>query len=178
MPLSIPSLLALVIIRTPDWSGWATIVVGLAVSAFMHFIFDVNWLLPLFGGDAFTHREFVDLTVISALVAQLVITGGFFVASSRFYKEPVGKRKEELDEMVNNLAMPISKGEEATVNRKQGEYLGRMTQVLGALIVLIGVFTNGYADKATFFMIGGLIFFSGCHLYRSRIEPKGEQLIN
>ncbi|MDN3681762.1 transporter [Vibrio tapetis subsp. quintayensis] len=168
MPLSIPSLLALVVIRTPDWSGWATIVVGLLVSSFMHFVFDVDWLLPLFGAQNFTHRESVDLAVVSALSAQFVITGGFFILSSLFYQDPVGKRSQELNQMMKNLDTNIDKDEEAKVDRRQGAYLGRITQVLGALILSIGFFFDQTSDKATFFVIGGLILLAGSHLYRSR----------
>ena len=168
MPLSIPSLLALVVIRTPDWSGWATIVVGLCVSFFMHFLFDVNQLLPLFAGDSFTHREHVDLTIIASLLAQFVITGGFFIATQFFYQPTTGIRGEERATMLRNLNTPISKDEEARVDGKQGEYLGRMTQALGLLIASVGLFTHGLADKITFFLIGGLILLAGCHLYRSR----------
>ncbi|OEF27374.1 sodium:solute symporter family transporter [Vibrio rumoiensis] len=172
MPLAIPSLLALVFVRTPDWSAWGTLVVGLAVSCFMQFVFDINWLLPLFGADSFTHRESVDLTVVAMLVAQIVITGGFFALSSLFYKEPVGKRKAELDLFYHNLNTPISAGEEALVDGKQGAYLGRLCQVLGAIIVVIGVAFETGADMAIFIVIGGLIVVSGSFLYRSRLAAK------
>ncbi|GEM77781.1 sodium:solute symporter family transporter [Vibrio superstes] len=175
MPLSIPSLLALVVLRTPDWSGWATIVVGLVVSAFMHFIFEVNWLLSLFNAESFTHREYVDLTVVCALVAQIVITGGFFMSTRLFYKERHGQRAEQYNGMLSNLVTPIDKAEEAEVDRRQGKYLGLMSQLLGALIVFIGLWFDSYADKAVFIIIGSLILLAGGHLYRSRKAPH-EQL--
>ena len=169
MPLVIPSLLALVFVKTPDWSAWATLIVGLLVSCFMQFVFDVNWLLPLFGADAFTHRESVDLTVVAMLVAQIVISGGFFALSSLFYKKPQGVRKQELEIFYHNLATPISAEEEALVDGKQGAYLGRLSQVLGVLIILVGViFETGY-DMLTFIVIGGLILWAGNHLYKSRL---------
>lgn len=169
MPLVIPSLLALVFVKTPDWSAWATLIVGLLVSCFMQFVFDVNWLLPLFGADAFTHRESVDLTVVAMLVAQIVISGGFFALSSLFYKEPQGVRKQELEIFYHNLATPISAQEEALVDGKQGAYLGRLSQVLGALIILVGVFFETGYDMLTFIVIGGLILWAGNHLYKSRL---------
>ncbi|GEA59208.1 sodium:solute symporter family transporter [Vibrio comitans] len=172
MPISIPSLLALVIVRTPDWSGWATIMVGLCVSAFMQFVFEVNWLLPVLGAESFTHREYVDLTVVSALLAQIVITGGFFALTSLFYKERTGKRATETNGMLKNLATPISLGEQAKVDTRQGEYLGKMTQILGGLIMVIGFTFDSWADMLTFFIIGGLILLSGFHLYRTRKVPQ------
>lgn len=172
MPLAIPSLLALVFVRTPDWSAWGTLTVGLFVSCFMQFVFDIHWLLPLFGADSFTHRESVDLTVVAMLVAQIVITGGFFALSSLFYKQPTGKRKQELDLFYHNLNTPISREEEAIVDGKQGAYLGRLSQVLGALIVLIGVLFESGADMMIFIVIGGMIIIAGSFLYRSRLAAK------
>ncbi|CAM3124988.1 sodium:solute symporter family transporter [Vibrio rarus] len=168
MPLSIPSLLALVVLRTPDWSGWSSIVVGLLVSAFMHFVFEVNWLLPLFSAEAFTHREYVDLTVVCALIAQVVITGGFFISTQLFYKPRTGQRATEFNQMLSNLTKTIDKDEQAKVDGRQGQYLGRMSQGLGVVIVGLSLAFDSWADKSVFMMIGSVIFIAGCHLYRSR----------
>lgn len=63
MPINIPSLLALVTVKTPNWSGWATVIVGCMVSLFMMFIFDVNWL----ASTPLTARESKDLTIVATL---------------------------------------------------------------------------------------------------------------
>lgn len=172
IPLAIPSLMGMVIVKTPDWSAWATLVVGLLVSCFMQFVFHVDWLLPLFNAESFTHRESVDLTVVAMLMAQIVITGGFFALTSIWYKAPKEARKQELERFYHNVNTPISAEEEALVDGKQGAYLGRLSQVLGILIILVGViFETGY-DMLTFIVIGGLILWAGSHLYKSRLAIK------
>ncbi|MGV2987922.1 sodium:solute symporter family transporter [Vibrio sp. E150_011] len=167
-PLSVPSLLAFVTLRTPDWSGWATIVVGLLVSAFMHFIFEVSWLLPLFGAESFTHRETVDLQVAATLIAHLLITGGFFMLSRYFYREPVGEREGERSKLEHNLQTPISADEEAKVDFRQGAYLGRMCQALGMLVMALAVTAGTVSGGVIFVVIGALIALAGTHLYRTR----------
>jgi Na+/proline symporter len=176
-PLAIPSLLALVMIKTPDWSGWATVLVGMLVSCFMQFLFDVNWLLPLFGADTFSHREFVDLNVSAALFAQFFITGGFFVATRLFYKEREGQRGVEINAMVEHLKTPIGQDEAAQVDRRQGKYLGLMTIVLGALIMGLSVFVDTTDERLTYWIIGGVIIVAGSHLYRSRKLPPQKAFI-
>ncbi|MGR5096533.1 sodium:solute symporter family transporter [Vibrio maritimus] len=167
-PISIPSLLAFVTLKTPDWSGWATIAVGLCVSAFMQFVFQVDWLLPLFDAVSFTHRETVDLQVASTMLAHIFITGGFFMFSTLFYRDPVGSRKSELNQLKTNLVTPISKEEEAPVDYRQGAYLGRMCQVLGFLVMLVSVTADSLHGASIFVVIGALILLAGTHLYRTR----------
>lgn len=167
-PISIPSLLAFFTLKTPDWSGWATIAVGLCVSAFMQFVFQVDWLLPLFDAVSFTHRETVDLQVASTMLAHIFITGGFFMFTTLFYRDPIGSRKSELNQLKTNLATPISKEEEAPVDYKQGAYLGRMCQVLGFLVMLVSITADSLHGASIFVVIGALILLAGTHLYRTR----------
>lgn len=167
-PLAIPSLLALVTLRTPDWSGWATICVGLAVSFFMQFVFNVDWLLPWFGANSFTSRESVDLLVSMTLVAHIVITGGFFISTQWFYRESSGERGSEITQLKANLETPISPSEEAKVDTRQGAYLGRMCQILGVLVASVAITTDSMFDASVFVSIGLAILLAGTHLYRNR----------
>lgn len=77
MPLNIPSLLALVTLKTPNWSGWTTVLVGCLVSLFMFFVFDTQWIIS----TPLTERESKEIAVVATLLAHLVITGGFFLSS-------------------------------------------------------------------------------------------------
>jgi Na+/proline symporter len=177
-PLTIPSLLALVTLKTPDWSGWATIAVGLAVSFFMQFVFNVDWLLPLFDAASFTRRESVDLLISTALIAHLVITGGFFLSTRWFYRESSNERGEEIAQLKVNLETPISLTEEAKVDIRQGAYLGRMCQILGVLVVSIAMTTNSISDASVFAVIGLAILLAGTHLYRQRnVQAASQDLI-
>ncbi|WP_112479410.1 sodium:solute symporter family transporter, partial [Vibrio variabilis] len=177
-PLAIPSLLALVTLKTPDWSGWATIAVGLAVSFFMQFVFNVDWLLPWFDATSFTNRESVDLLVSMTLVAHIVITGGFFISTRCFYRETSGERGDEIALLKANLNTPISLSEEAKVDTRQGAYLGRMCQILGVLVASIAITTSSISDACVFVSIGLAILLAGTHLYRQRnVQPSLQEPI-
>ncbi|MGR5389505.1 sodium:solute symporter family transporter [Vibrio crassostreae] len=165
-PLAIPSLLALVTLRTPDWSGWATICVGLAVSFFMQFVFNVDWLLPWFDADRFTSRESVDLLVSMTLLAHILITGGFFISTQLFYRESSDERGSEITQLKANLETPISPFEEAKVDTRQGAYLGRMCQILGVLVALISITTDSMPDASVFVLIGLVILLAGTYFCR------------
>lgn len=171
IPLAIPAMLAVVITRTPDWSGWSTLLVGLAVSCFIQFAFDVNWLLPLFGAESFTSREAVDLTVVVAILAQIVITGGYFLLTSFFYRESAHPchRLAEVHQFKFNMGKPIDSAEQAVVDHRQGVYLGWLTKVLGVAVIVLTFIPNEMGGSGTFALIGLLIVLAGFAL---KLRPK------
>ena len=169
MPMAMPALLSIIVTRTPDWSGWATLVVGLLVSCFMQFVFDANWLLPLFSAEAFTAREAMDLKVIAALIAHVVITGGFFVSTSFFYKKENTARSRELSKFRMNMRRAIRVKEEAELDTRQGTYLGKLTQVLGVVAAALVLVPDTMTERLAFAAIGLLIVISG---YGLQQKPK------
>ena len=169
MPMAMPALLSIIVTRTPDWSGWATLVVGLLVSCFMQFVFDANWLLPLFNAEAFTAREVMDLKVIVALIAHVVITGGFFVSTSLFYKKEDTERSRELSRFRVNMRRAIRPKEEATLDTRQGTYLGKLTQVLGVVAAALVFVPDTMTERLAFAAIALLIVICG---YGLQQKPK------
>lgn len=166
MPLTIPSLLALIFLRTPDWSGWATILFGLIVSAGMFFLFDVNQLATLLGWAALTPREQVDLHIVSTLAAHIVFTGGFFCLTARFYQP---SQRSQL--LLTRLNTPLAEKEQAQVDARHGQYLGKLCIVLGLCIGMIGLFPT-ISDRWVYLAIATLIILSGFGLNGSIHRPK------
>lgn len=150
MPLTIPSLFALICLRTPTWSGWVTIVVGLSVSAFMYFIFEINWLLPLFGDTAFSLQEQTDLHIVATLLIHLLVTGGFFVSTTRFYRSTAQSRA-----FLQRLQTPMSAQEQSPITGQQGKYIGRLVIMLSGSIALIG--TMAQPEHRVIFLLIAII---------------------
>ena len=161
MPLSIPAILGIIFTRTPDWSGWATLLVGLLVSCFMAFVFDAEWLLFLFHSKTLNARELVDLTVIVTLLSQIVITGGFFMSTSIFYVEDESARTKVLARFRANLTQPIGLSEQAAIDASQGLFLARITQILGIAVGAMCLLPNYFIDRLVFIMIGLCIVVAG-----------------
>ena len=174
MPMAMPALLSIIVTRTPDWSGWATLVVGLLVSCFMQFVFDASWLLPLFNAEAFTPREVMDLKVIVALIAHVVVTGGFFVSTSLFYKKEDTDRSRELSRFRINMRRSIRPKEEAMLDTRQGTYLGKLTQVLGVVAAALVLVPDNMTERLAFAAIALLIVISG---YGLQQKPKAVQTV-
>ncbi|HFQ5055006.1 TPA: transporter [Vibrio vulnificus] len=152
MPLNIPSLLALVTLKTPNWSGWATVLVGCLVSLTMFFLFDLRWFtsLPL------SEREAKELTVVATLIAHIVFTGGFFLLTHVFFSQEPQHIQQQRAALAEQLATPIREEEQAPVNHLQGIYVGLITGLAGLGLIVIGFFLEADAQWP-FFTTGGLV---------------------
>ncbi|HAS6084236.1 TPA: transporter [Vibrio vulnificus] len=152
MPLNMPSLLALVTLKTPNWSGWATVLVGCLVSLTMFFLFDLRWfaLLPL------SEREVKELTVVATLIAHIVFTGGFFLLTRVFFSQEPQHIQQQRAALAEQLATPIHEEEQAPINHLQGIYVGSITGLAGLGLIVIGFFLEADAQWP-FFTTGGLV---------------------
>ncbi|EIO4104970.1 transporter [Vibrio vulnificus] len=152
MPLNIPSLLALVTLKTPNWSGWATVLVGCLVSLTMFFLFDLRCFtsLPL------SEREVKELTVVATLIAHIVFTGGFFLLTHVFFSQEPQHIQQQRAALAEQLATPIREEEQAPVNHLQGIYVGLITGLAGLGLIVIGFFLEADAQWP-FFTTGGLV---------------------
>ncbi|CAE6930603.1 Sodium:solute symporter family [Vibrio sp. B1FLJ16] len=161
MPINIPSLLALVTIKTPNWSGWATVIVGCLVSLFMMFVFDVNWLFS----EPLTSRETKDLTIVLTLALHIIVTGGFFLLTGLFYSKEPETVLESRNTLRQKLATPISEEEQAPINHKQGLYVGSITAAAGTLLILAG-FILAESSQTIFVAIGCIVLLFSLFLLK------------
>ncbi len=167
MPINIPSLLALVSLKTPNWSGWATVMVGCAVSLFMMFIFNVQWL----SSSPLTPRERKDLSVVATLAVHLLVTGGFFLFTRVFYAKEPPSIQQSRTALAIQLATPISDEELSPINHKQGLYVGSITALAGMLLILAGVVLAG-SSQSIFVAIGCIVLLFSLFLLQPTQHSK------
>lgn len=168
-PMLVPLFFGLFIRKTPDWSGWVTVIFGAIVSVAISSWFTVPKMAEFFG-VVFTKREISDLTVMWNIFAHLVFTGGFFVMTKLFYKELKGERKVEADEYFKNLDTPVE-----AITEHHGDYsyraeqsfkLGIVTLVIGVGIILLTFVPNPVWGRLMFLGCGAIVSFIGYSLYR------------
>lgn len=98
VPLLIPLIFGLFIKRTPQWAPWVTVAIGLTVSWLMMNVFTPELFASWIGLEqALTRRESIDLNLMLIIVAQLVITAGFFCATALFYNPEKDAHKAETE---------------------------------------------------------------------------------
>ncbi|NIZ46506.1 hypothetical protein PVA44_05600 [Entomospira nematocerorum] len=165
-PIMVPLVFGMLIRKTPDWSGWATSLVGLFLSYLLlpNHILHINQVVGWFNLEL-TSRELADLNIIWNVVVHLFLTGGFFVATKLFYKAPVGERKRELEEFYHNIDTPIVKAttdqEQLDLDRQQRGKMGVLVMITGGLISLLLFVPNPMWVRFVFAMTGLLLALFG-----------------
>jgi SSS family transporter len=169
MPILVPLFFGMFIKKTPDWAGWATLAVGAVVSYMVSFVITADVVNAWLSLDApFTGREAKDLKVLLGIVGHLVITGGFFCLTAKFYKEPVGTRNKELTEFWNDVDTPVISGEgQDEMDRQQRDMLGKLILVFGALVTLMVLIPNEFWGRMAFVFCGAVIVTIGALLLKS-----------
>ncbi|KEI72989.1 sodium:solute symporter family transporter [Endozoicomonas elysicola] len=156
-PIAIAPLLGMFIKNTPDWSGWATLLVGGVVSYFVGVSLTPADVEQWFGLNTLTAREWSDIKVIAAVFGHVVITSGFFVSTKAFYKPLPEKRHEEVETFFEHMATPVvNESEEQTnLDKRQKSIIGKLMILSGSMITLMALIPNELWGRMTY-LSGGL----------------------
>ena len=132
VPIFIPLVLAIFIKRTPRWAPWVTVLLGLFISWFILNVFTANVFADLIGLPPFTAREAADMNLIMSIFAHIFITGGFFCATTLFYREETDTYLESKKAFFEDLKTPVIAGND------QDEYDLQQRRKLGAMVIYMG----------------------------------------
>ena len=155
VPLLIPLIFGLFIKRTPQWAPWVTVAIGLTVSWLMMNVFTPELFASWIGLEqALTRRESIDLNLMLIIVAQLVITAGFFCATALFYNPEKDAHKAETERFFEDVETPvIADFEQDDYDRQQRNKLGVMVIIMSAGMLVMMLIPNP---------LWGRLMFLGC----------------
>ncbi|UOE89874.1 transporter [Vibrio splendidus] len=170
-PVLIPSLLCFFIRKTPDWSCWATIAVGACVSAVIAST-NAPMIESLFNlSEPLSSREFAEMKSITmGVTGHIIITGGFFLLTQLFYKEPTGKRAEEIAEFFSNAETPViveDSPQSFEADRQQYILLGRVLLATSAALLLLTLIPNPMWGRMLFVLMAAIVGFISWLLLRA-----------
>jgi len=172
MPMIVPLVLALFVRRTPDWSGWGTVVAGTVVSAL--FWFGVSpgdiaewpvWRTPLTPGETGDVR--FALTLILSTGTCLVL----FLLSIRFdsRREPP-ERALFFERMRTPIEARDISGDSVG---SQAKLIGMLGLVYGIGVCAFSVFAATWSDRIPFIAAGSIVvlvcgglYVTGCREIR------------
>lgn len=162
VPMMVPLMLGIIIKKTPNWAPWATIIFGLLVSWFVTYIFNAEAFAGLFGIESITKRETTDLNIILTVGSHLFITGGFFWATTLFYKEENDTNKLQTEKFFENLETPVIADEfQDEADKQQRLKLGNMAMAISLGILLMVLIPNPIWGKVLFAACAICIFTLG-----------------
>lgn len=170
-PVLIPSFLGFFVKKTPDWAGWATIVVGMMVSYVVAFVITPEMIESVLGlTEPLTKREFGDMRSMTlGVTLHLGITMTFYFLTTLFYKGHSPERQAEVDQFFYNVntEVVVDYDDEAEVDNKQRMMLGRLIQAGGAGITALMLVPNPLWGRGVFLLIGAMVVLVGTMLVKS-----------
>tara|TARA_R110002167_G_scaffold265170_1_gene471854 strand:- start:393 stop:2165 length:1773 start_codon:yes stop_codon:yes gene_type:complete len=169
VPLLIPLIFGLFIKRIPQWAPWVTVAIGLFVSWFSVNVLTPELLANWLGlAQEFTRREAVDINLMITIGAHLVITAGFFCATTFFYKEENDHHKQETDRFFVDFETPfIADAEQDDYDRQQRDKLGSMVMYMGFGVLAMMLIPNPMWGRMVFVLCAVAILTMGFLLKRS-----------
>lgn len=162
-PLLVPLFFGMFINNIPRWAPWATVVFGLLVSWLCLDVLTAKNLGQSLG-IVFTKREISELNVIINIIAHLVLTGGFFIATRLFYRPGSYPAKEQaqVDTFFQNLNDEVIADEQQSgFDRQQREKIGFITILMSAGMALMVFIPNPLWGRLIFLGCAALVFLVG-----------------
>jgi Na+/proline symporter len=172
LPMVVPLCLGLFFRRTPAWSTWTTIAIGLVCSFIVKYLLGpevVSWIPGLAG--PFTAEETTQFYLFATVAVVAGVCIAWFFVTSLFYDRSSPAYRASVDEFFTRLRTPATEdsGEDAHVDRSVGGSIGKLSLVYGAFVALLCLIPNGMQGRLCFVACGGTMIVVGAVLaYRHR----------
>jgi solute:Na+ symporter, SSS family len=178
MPLMIPVVLGILYKKTPSWSAWSTVLVGLITGAIAKMLYSDELALKILSETApLNAAEQADIQYIFITIIVFVVSVSWFFMTSIFYKKSSPEFIQQVDVFFEDMARPIDHDLEDVKHQDAMQYkmLGFMCLILGGFILLGMLIPNELSGRLCFLFVGGVIFSIGLVLYRKYLKsPKDE----
>jgi Na+/proline symporter len=169
LPLAIPMCLGLFYKRTPPWSSWTTVLIGLAGSFVVKFCLTpemFSWVPGIHG--PFKPEEVTQFYLFAtvAIVSAICISWYFF--TSLFYEKSSPEYRTRVEEFFNNLKTPVGDltGEQVRENHKVVGAIGTLCIIFGSFVLLLMLVPDNGFKRFAFLFSGGIIMTTGWILRR------------
>lgn len=169
LPYSVPLVLCVLVKRTPPWSGWSTVLVGMAASLLTTRLLDAAWLQSTFGLDPLSAAERGYWTVVAGLFVNVGVGCAWFFGTMRFWPATAAADRERIETFHARMLTPVdfAREEGAGSDRMQGTVLGILCLAYGAFIALLALIPNDLVGRLCFLFCGGVVLLVGWGVRRA-----------
>ena len=169
LPLAIPLCLGLFYKRTPAWSSWTTVLIGLAMSFVAKFCIKpemFSWIPALHG--PFKPEEVTQFYLFATVAFVSVACISWFFFTSLFYEKSSPEYKARVEEFFQRLKTPVGdlNAEQVKENHKVVGAIGLLCMIFGAFVLLMMLVPNDGVKRLGFLFCGGIVFGVGWLLRR------------
>lgn len=169
LPMAIPLFLGLYYKRTPGWSTWSTVLIGLALAWIVKFKLtpeSISWIPGLSG--PYKPEETTTFYIFATLFVVGPACVAWFFFTSLFYSRTTPAYREEVESFFASLRRPLDESETAGARENTGFLLtiGRLCLLYGGFIAVFALIPNTTTGRLCFFAGGGVIMLIGFGLLR------------
>jgi len=177
LPLAIPMCLGLFYKRTPAWSSWTTVLIGLAMSFVMKFFTTpalISWIPGL--GGTIKPEELTQYYLFATVAGVSIACIAWFFFTSLFYEQSSPDYKARVEEFFQRLKKPVEDLTEEQVkeNHKIVGAIGMLCEIFGAFVLLMVLVPNPLRGRLSFLFCGGVVFLTG-HILRKVARRREER---
>ncbi|MFC7336384.1 hypothetical protein ACFQY0_04275 [Haloferula chungangensis] len=170
LPMSIPLLYGLFWRKTPPWAAWSTVLVGMAASFTVKFVFKPEMFAWLPGMEGpFMVEEVTTFYVFGTVIFVGGLCTLWFFGTSFFYDPTDQKYMATLDEFFGRLKKPMdgSEGAETPENRAVAASIGKLCLIYGVFVAALMAIPNPISGRLCFLGCGGVMIVVGLLIWRS-----------
>ncbi|MDF3055969.1 MAG: sglT 2 [Rariglobus sp.] len=168
VPYSVPLVLCVLTKRTPPWSGWSTVIVGMITSFLTTRYLDAAWLENTFNLAPLNSADRGYWTIAIGLFMNVVAGTSWFLSTRWFWMRTSAADRERIEAFDAQMRRPIdfAREEGAGSDRMQGSVLGLLCLAYGGFILLLALIPNPLTGRLAFVFCGGIVLLIGVVLKR------------
>jgi SSS family solute:Na+ symporter len=169
MPMIIPLSVGLFFKRTPSWSLWTTIAMGLACSFIVKFVLTpemFTWVPGMSG--PFKTEEVTQFYLFGTAVLVTAVCLSWYFFTSLFYAKSPAAHRDAVEEFFERINTPVAArpNEAERENKAIAGSIGKLLLIYGAFVGLLALIPNPLAGRLCFVACGGVMVVFGVFLVR------------
>jgi SSS family solute:Na+ symporter len=186
IPISIPLFLGLFYRRTPPWTAWSTVLVGLGVSLPLNALLKdaagktslerFQWIPGLNG--PFTAEENTQFALFATVFSVTAVCTVWFFFTSLFYERTSAEYKRNVAEFFTRLKTPVHArtGEAAREDHAIAGSIGKLLLLYGGFVMVLAAIPNSAGGRLCFIGCGGVMVLMGLLIIFKHREHKAPLL--
>ncbi|WOO43404.1 sodium:solute symporter family transporter [Rubellicoccus peritrichatus] len=181
LPMVVPMVMGLVVKRTPGWSAWSTVIIGMGLGFLINFVWltdatDTQNFAKFLGmNEPLNDIEATDLRFFTGWLAINIISYAWYFSTSLFYKRTSEAFKTEVNAFFEDMRTPIidiehgkyddAQHQAMNLDASQYRIIGLLCMMCGGAIMLGTFIPNTLNDRMLFIYGGGTVVGIGTFLY-------------
>jgi len=182
IPATITLFYGIFVRKTPPWSAWSTMVVGIVFSTILLIVLDKDFFNTIMPGKNFNAQEVKDMIIGTTYGVLFIICSAWFFATKLFYKEDNKEYVKQVDAFFKEMKTPVDRVAEHSGDLsndvRQYVVIGNLCLIYSSFVLLLMLIPgNSFKARmcilfcgATIAIAGGIIRLTGTRLRKKLMQ--------